>query len=76
MEWTKLDSYDYELFPGVISIKLTATNDPDLVDIMSEISRSNGHIYVEGRYYLYSNKYAILGKGRDALIDIYVEPYK
>lgn len=75
MEWTKLDSYDYELYPGVISIKLIGTNDPDLVDIMSEINRSEGKIYLEGHRYLYSDKYKIMGRGRDSFIDIYVQPY-
>lgn len=72
MEWTKLDSYNYTLFPGVISIKLMGTNDPDLVDIMSEINRSNGKIYVEGHRYRYTGKYEIIGSGREACIDIYV----
>lgn len=72
MEWTKLDSYDYQLFPGVISIKLMGTNDPDLVDIMSEIHRSNGKIYVEGNRYMYDDKYEILGRGRDSFLDLYV----
>lgn len=72
MEWTKLDNYDCELLPGVISIKMMATNDPDLVDIMSEISRSEGRIYLDGRRYEYMNKYNIMGSGRDTLIDLYV----
>ena len=74
MEWTKLDSYDYQLFPGVISIRLIGRNDPDLVDIMSEINRSNGKIFVEGRRFMYDDKYQIVGRGRNSCIDIYVTP--
>lgn len=76
MGWTKLDSYNYELYPGVISIKLTGTNDPDLVDIMSEINRSEGKIYLEGQRYMYTDKYKIMGRGNSSFIDIYVRPFK
>lgn len=72
MEWTKLDNYDFEVLPGVITIKLCGTNDPDLVDIMSEIDRSGGKIYLDGNRYQYANRYEILGQGKDAFIDIYV----
>ncbi len=49
---TKLDTYDYVLLPGVIQVTLSGTNDPILVDIYSELEKSNGYIYVEGNYYL------------------------
>lgn len=52
MELTKLDSYDYTLLPGCIQVTLDGTNDPSLFDIMSEIDRSNGNIYVDGNYFL------------------------
>ena len=50
---TKLDTYDYVALPGVIQVSLTGTNDPILVDILSELDKSNGKIYVEGCYYLF-----------------------
>lgn len=59
MGLAKLDGYDYILLPGVIRINVSGTNDPDLVDIMSEVERSDGNIYVEGRYYRYLNNYGI-----------------
>jgi hypothetical protein len=67
---TKLDNYDYDISPGVIRIKLTSTNDPDLVDILSEINRSNGRIYVDGFRYLYSNNYRLFAKGSEAFIEL------
>jgi N-acetylglucosamine-6-phosphate deacetylase len=57
---TKLDAYNYELLPGVIRIHINGTNDPDIVDIMSEINRSKGMIYVEGVRYSYMDSYKIL----------------
>lgn len=58
--FTKLDAYNYEILPGVIRIRIEGTNDPDIVDIMSEISRSDGKIYVEGYRYSYLNTYRLL----------------
>lgn len=51
--FAKLDAYDYDILPGVIRIRINGTNDPDIVDIMTEIERSNGNIYVEGYRYSY-----------------------
>lgn len=48
----KLDTYDYCILPGVIQIALDCSSDPAMVDILSDIDRSNGKIYVEGRYFL------------------------
>lgn len=59
MMFTKLDAYDYDILPGVIRIRINGTNDPDIVDIMSEIERSKGNIYVEGYYYLYKDNYRL-----------------
>ena len=73
MEWTKLDRYNCEVLPGIISVKLCGTNDPDLVDIMSEIDRSGGKIYLDGKRYEYLNNYKIGGIGRDSYIDLYVK---
>lgn len=49
---TKLDSYDYYLLPGVVQIELASTKDPTLVDILSELDKTNGRMYVEGHYYI------------------------
>lgn len=72
MEWTKLDKYDYRLYPGVISISLNGTNDPDLVDIMSEIDRSDGRIYVDGFRFLYADEYKIFSRGTNSTIELNV----
>lgn len=50
---TKLDAYDSEIVPGAIRIAISGTNDPDIVDIMSELHASNGKIYIDGQYYQY-----------------------
>ena len=71
MKWTKLDRYEYTIMPGVIRIMLCGTNDPDLVDIMSEIDRSDGRIYVEGRRFEYLDNYEIFSRGLNSYIDIY-----
>lgn len=63
MKMTKLDAYDYDLYPGIIRIRLQSKIDPDLVDIMSEISRSNGKIYIEGLYYTYMGTYRLFDRG-------------
>lgn len=72
MKWTKLDRYDYTLLPGIIQIRLSATNDPDLVDIMSEVDRSNGRIYVEDRRFSYLDDYQIFSRGPNSYIELYV----
>lgn len=72
MEWTKLDRYDYSFLPGIIRIQLSGTNDPDLVDIMSEIDRSDGRIYIEGRRFSYLNHYEIFNRGSKSYIEIHV----
>ena len=59
MKLAKLDSYKYELLPGVIRISINGTRDPDIVDIMSEIQATDGRIYVEGYHYSYLNNYRL-----------------
>lgn len=59
MKLAKLDTYDYELLPGVIRISINGTTDPDIVDIMSEIQATDGRIYVEGYHYSYLNNYRL-----------------
>lgn len=53
MTLTKLDGYDFMVLPGVIRVKLEGTNDPSMVDILSELERSNGRVYLDGSYYDY-----------------------
>lgn len=73
MGWTKLDRYDYMLMTNFIRIKLSGRNDPDLVDIMSEINRSDGRIYVEGERYKYLDSYQIFSIGSKWYIELTVE---
>ena len=35
----KMDCYDYFLLPGVVQIEVNGTNDPILVDILSEVDK-------------------------------------
>lgn len=69
----KLDSYDYEIEPNKIRIHICGINDPDLVDIMSEIERSRGRIYVESRFFDYLDyRIGTLETGQ-AYMDLHVE---
>lgn len=76
MPYAKLDHYNYDILGDgnevIIRIKLCGTRDPDLVDIMSEIDRHHGRIYVEGHRYLYTNDYNIEGDYKVAHLDIKV----
>lgn len=73
MDWTKLDTYDYSISDGIIRINLNGGNDPILVDIMSEINRSNGKIYVEGQRFSYLDDYKINNEYRNSYLELYVE---
>lgn len=59
MNLVKLDAYDYIVFPDKIRILTNGSNDPDIVDIMSEIALADGHIYLDGDYYLYLDMFTI-----------------
>ena len=48
---TKLDMYESMLVPGVIRITLASTNDAQAVDILSELSRTQDLIFLDGNYY-------------------------
>ena len=56
VRFTKLDMYDYELVTdtdGLVTNVIVYTdtsNDIVIADISSEITASEGHIYVEGHY--------------------------
>jgi hypothetical protein len=68
----KLDGYNYKIFRDIIRIKLSRTNDPILVDIMSDIYNSGGNVYVEGNYYSYSGKYEIVTRRGNAFLELHV----
>jgi hypothetical protein len=70
MGLAKLDAYDYMLLPGIIRINVSGTNDPDLVDILSEIHRYEGRIYVEGQRYSYLDNYRLIGRGKDSYLEL------
>lgn len=74
MSLAKLDNYDYYFLPGVVQITMDSSSDPILVDILSEIDRSNGKVYVEGRYFMMSG-YDIVpksGPGTPAYLNLQV----
>ena len=50
MKITKLDEYDSMVVPGVIRIDLDSSNDARAVDILSELSRTDNQIYLDGGY--------------------------
>lgn len=70
LKLAKLDAYDYSLDEGVIRIRLSGTNDPSLVDIMSEINQAENRIYIEGLRFIYKGKHRIFNRGG---IETYVE---
>lgn len=70
MGLAKLDAYDYMLLPGVIRIHVSGTRDPDLVDILSEINRYEGRIYVEGQRFKYLDNYRLVGDSGDAYMEL------
>lgn len=72
MELAKLDSYDYQILPGLIRIFVDGVNDPDLVDIMSEIQNSGGSIYIDGIYYIYLDNYCIIDTPEASYLDLFV----
>jgi hypothetical protein len=72
MGLAKLDTYDYAILPGVIRISLSGTNDPDIVDIMSEIHRNDGSIYIDGRYYSYLDSYDLYTNNTGSYVDLVV----
>ena len=55
-KYAKLDLYDYRIdtleFDYIdIVIAITSSTDITIADIASDITASDGYIYVEGRYY-------------------------
>jgi hypothetical protein len=68
----KLDRYDYRIVPDKIRIKLTRTNDPILVDILSEIHNSDGKIYVDGHFYSYLGTHQIVTRRNNVFLELHV----
>lgn len=57
LRYTKLDMFDYEVYTLElnyvdIQIAIESTTDILIADIASEVTASDGHIYVEGNYYI------------------------
>lgn len=73
MESTKLDVYDYSILPGIIRIQITGGNDPSLVDILSELTWTDGRIYVEGMRFQYLDEYHIEINEGESYIDLSVD---
>lgn len=71
MPLTKIDMYDYIVLPGIIQISLDGTNDPIMVDILSEIDNSRGKIYADGSYYEFLG-YKIYNQNERAFLDLEV----
>ena len=66
---TKLDMYESMLVPGVIRITLASTNDAQAVDILSELSRTQDLIFLDGNYYEFLGESRIV-QGTD---NVYLE---
>lgn len=69
MNLTKLDMYEAYVVPGVVRIKLERANDAQSVDILSELSRSNNMLFLDGEYFEF------LGDSRivEGLEEVYLE---
>lgn len=63
--------YDYIILPGIIQVTLDGTNDPIMVDILSEIDNARGRIYADGTYYDFLN-YKIHHQDSQAYLDLEV----
>lgn len=76
MKLAKLDTYDYDInmtatFDEVIiRFAMDGFNDPDIVDILSEIQNSDGNIYIDGHYYKYSDEYKIFEQLGNQYMDL------
>lgn len=79
MGLAKLDMYNYTILQRlhdaseyIIRISVNRTNDPDIVDIMSEIHRYDGKIHIDGRYYSYLDNYELYTTDTGVYIDLNV----
>lgn len=50
--YPKLDMYDYEITPTFIVLLFDDRNDPEISDILSEMSQSNNYVSLEGQIFL------------------------
>ena len=72
MKFTKLDEYDSMVIPGIIRIDLDSSNDARAVDILSELSRTDNQIYLDGSYYQFLGHSRIVGGVSKAYLELQV----
>ena len=72
MKITKLDEYDSMVVPGVIRIELDSSSDARAVDILSELSRTDNQIYLDGNYYQFLGHSRIVGGATRAYLELQV----
>ena len=69
---TKLDMYESMLVPGVIRISLASTNDAQAVDILSELSRTQDLIFLDGNYYEFLGESRIVQGAENVYLELQV----
>lgn len=69
---TKLDMYESMLVPGVIRITLASTNDAQAVDILSELSRTQDLIFLDGNYYEFLGESRIVQGTENVYLELQV----
>lgn len=69
---TKLDMYESMLVPGVIRISLASTNDAQAVDILSELSRTQDLIFLDGNYYEFLGESRIVQGTENVYLELQV----
>lgn len=69
---TKLDMYESMLVPGVIRITLASTNDAQAVDILSELSRTQDLIFLDGNYYEFLGESRIVQGAENVYLELQV----
>lgn len=69
---TILDEYDCSIMNNRLRISIDSRRDPSLSDIMSEIYDSNGRIYFDGSYYMYSGEYDIVNCETRWYLDLHI----
>ena len=69
---TILDEYDCTPMSDRLRVLIDSPRDPSLSDIMSELYRSDGHVYFDGNYYLYNGLYEIATCEFGWYVDLFV----
>lgn len=69
---TKLDMYDTTALPGVIRVSVESNSDPTMLDILSELQNTGGHIYFNGYYYEYLNEFEIIIDNGEMFLELSV----